>query len=539
MENNTAQEKKLLRCAIYTRVSTSDNLEKEFTSLDSQRESGESYIASQKSEGWTVLPDRYDDAGYTGANTERPALQSLISNIKEKKIDCIVVYKVDRLSRSLLDFSQLLEFFDQNNVTFVSVTQHFNTNTSMGRLTLNILLSFAQFEREIISERTRDKMGAAKRKGKWIGGCVPLGYDLDKVNHKLLVNLEEAKIVCELFDLYLKKCSLLEVAKIANSNGYKTKAHKLSEGRQRGGIKFLNTSIERIIKNAYYIGKVKYHDKLYPGEHKPIISDDIFQKAQQILSENRPNRVKKSVKNIGLLSGILHCKSCNSSMYNTYSFKNSKKKKYKYNYYLCLNAHKRGYNECPTRLLSGHLLEAMVMRYLRTLSKEPKINYETWETLILEEKILILKSIVKQVYYDGNKEILGIILQNNDKCYEIKVEKKELKRVNEPPRETKIKVEPQLRKNLLLAHQIQEVLNEGRAKNLKEISGWLNMSPQRINQIASLLLLSPKIQEEIILFKAGLLSSLPEYKLRQVINEIDWENQYKIWQELLKNTTKK
>ena len=164
---------KQINCAIYTRVSTSEGLEQEFTSLDNQRESAESYIQSQKSEGWALLPERYDDGGYTGANTERPALTKLLDDIRKGNIHCVVVYKVDRLSRSLLDFGKLLEFFEQNNVAFVSVTQAFNTNTSMGRLTLNILLSFAQFEREIISERTRDKMAAAKKKGKWIGGRPP------------------------------------------------------------------------------------------------------------------------------------------------------------------------------------------------------------------------------------------------------------------------------------------------------------------------------------------------------------------------------
>jgi len=193
--SSDSKEKPQIKCAIYTRVSTSEGLEQEFTSLDNQRESAESYIQSQKTQGWTLLPERYDDGGYTGANTDRPALQKLISDIKEDKINCVVVYKVDRLSRSLLDFSKLLEFFDQCKVTFVSVTQHFNTNSSMGRLTLNILLSFAQFEREIISERTRDKMGAAKKKGKWIGGCLPLGYDLDKETHRLMVNPAEAEIV--------------------------------------------------------------------------------------------------------------------------------------------------------------------------------------------------------------------------------------------------------------------------------------------------------------------------------------------------------
>src|SRR3989338_4547141 len=188
MEINAQKEPpKIIRCAIYTRVSTTDNLEQEFTSLDVQRESAESFIASQKQEGWILLSQRYDDAGFTGANTDRPALKQLIEHIKTKVVDCVIVYKVDRLSRSLLDFTQLLEFFDKNNIAFVSVTQNFNTNTSMGRLTLNILLSFAQFEREMISERTRDKMAAAKKKGRFIGGRTALGYNIDTVNHKLIL----------------------------------------------------------------------------------------------------------------------------------------------------------------------------------------------------------------------------------------------------------------------------------------------------------------------------------------------------------------
>ncbi len=183
--------KKKVYCAIYTRKSTSEGLDSDFTSLDNQREAAESYINSQKSEGWVALPDKYDDGGYTGGNTDRPALQKLITDIKEGKVNCIIVYKVDRMSRSLLDFVQLLEFFDKNNVAFVSVTQAFNTNNSMGRLTLNILLSFAQFEREIISERVKDKMGAGRKKGKWLGGPPIMGYDIDSVNHKLLINQKD------------------------------------------------------------------------------------------------------------------------------------------------------------------------------------------------------------------------------------------------------------------------------------------------------------------------------------------------------------
>jgi site-specific DNA recombinase len=211
--------KKRIYCAIYTRKSTTEGLDQDFTSLDAQRESAESYINSQKHEGWVALQGQYDDGGFTGANIDRPALQKLLSDIKAGGINCVVVYKVDRLSRSLMDFAHLLEFFDKYNVTFVSVTQAFNTNTSMGRLTLNILLSFAQFEREIISERTKDKMAAARKKGQWLGGRPPFGYDVEKDGKKLLINQDEANIVREIFKLYLEGNSLLKVALILNEKG--------------------------------------------------------------------------------------------------------------------------------------------------------------------------------------------------------------------------------------------------------------------------------------------------------------------------------
>lgn len=530
MEDNQTQEKKPLRCAIYTRVSTNDNLEKDFTSLDSQRESGESYITSQKSEGWVLLTEQYNDAGFTGGNTDRPALQKLIADIKAGLIDCVVVYKVDRLSRSLLDFSQLLEFFDKNKVAFVSVTQHFNTNTSMGRLTLNILLSFAQFEREIISERTRDKMGAAKKKGKWIGGRPLLGYDIDRVQHKLVINPGESKLVREIFDLYLKEKSLVRVAEILNRKGSTSKRHVAESGRVFGGIDFRNTSIELIIKNPTYTGQVHYHGVLYPGEHEAIISQDIYQQAQKILVDNRPyaNQKKRS-KNIGLLSGILRCKPCNSSMYNTYHLKENKR----YTYYCCLNASKRGYKQCPTCLLNAEMIETKVLVCLRTISSRPEIKNEAWDKLPFEEKTSAFKSILDEVNYDGTAEVLEINLKGEDQCYSFKSPKTELKRANIPPRNEKIKTEPQIRQNLLLAYQIQDVLSEGKAKDIKEVAGWLNLSPQRINQITNFMLLSPRIQEEIVSLPNDQLSQVPEYKLRRITDEIDWQKQYTIWQELL------
>lgn len=245
-------------CAIYTRKSTSEGLNGDFTSLDNQRESALNYIASQKSQGWSMIPQIYNDGGFTGANIERPALQKLLDDIKGGGINCVVVYKVDRLSRSLTDFARLLEFFDQHNVTFVSVTQHFNTQNSMGRLTLNILLSFAQFEREIISERTKDKMLAARKKGRWLGGNVPLGYDRDKENKALVVNKTEAALVREVFNLYLEKHALLEVVKILNARGLLTKRHSWKADRGMGGKPFEKKDVPYILNNYVYMGKIKY-----------------------------------------------------------------------------------------------------------------------------------------------------------------------------------------------------------------------------------------------------------------------------------------
>jgi site-specific DNA recombinase len=527
-------EKKNINCAIYTRVSTTEGLEQEFTSLDNQRESAESYIQSQKSEGWLALPDRYDDGGYSGANTERPALQKLMADIKEGKISCVVVYKVDRLSRSLLDFSQLLEYFEQSNVTFVSVTQAFNTNTSMGRLTLNILLSFAQFEREIISERTRDKMAASKKRGKWVGGRPPLGYDIDRINHKLIVNPKEAELVKEIFDLYLEKHSLLLVATALNKKDILTKSYTTIENRNSGGVPFKSTSVRSIIKNPFYIGKVRHAGALYQGEHERIISDDIFQKAQEILDNNRRERkISGVVTNIGLLNGILRCKACNSSMYYIYSRKGTNK----YHYYLCMSAQKRGYKTCPTRLVSAHLMENKFMEFLRKISNDPKIEASMWEALTLEQKMLILKSIVKVAHYDAINGTLELMLQNSEKSHEFTLNLAELKHVPCRSRQAAINNIPLIRQNLILAHQIDQIARERKCA-LKEIAKWIGISPARICHIVNLLLISPQIQEEILLSNDKALFNIPEYKLRNVSVEVDWDRQQVIWNNLLKSQQK-
>jgi site-specific DNA recombinase len=277
-----ASAKRLFRCAIYTRKSTEHNLDLEFNSLDAQREACEAYIKSQAHEGWRLIPSRYDDGAFSGASLDRPALQRLLAEVRSGKIDIIVVYKVDRLTRSLADFAKLVELFDQHSVSFVSVTQSFNTTSSMGRLTLNLLLSFAQFEREVIGERVRDKIAASKRKGIWVGGPVPLGYA--SINKKLVVVPEEAETVRLIFRRYLEVGSIRTLMQSLERKGIRTKRQVGSNGQTRGGIRFGVGPLAHLLRNRFYIGEVVYRGKIHRGEHEPIVDQALFQAVQTRLT---------------------------------------------------------------------------------------------------------------------------------------------------------------------------------------------------------------------------------------------------------------
>jgi len=306
------REKQTIRCAIYTRKSTEEGLEQEFNSLDARRESAEAYIASQKSEGWVALPDRYDDGGYTGGNMERPALQRLLADIEAGRVDCVVVYKVDRLSRSLLDFARMMETFEKHRVSFFSVTQQFNTTTSMGRLMLNVLLSFAQFEREIISERTRDKIVAARRKGKWSGGMPMLGYDVDRTCTRLLVNEPEAARVREIFELYLDRQSLITASAELNARGWTTMRWITRKGREMGGKPFEKNNLWKLLTNPIYLGKVTHKDEIHQGEHPAIVDAEIFERVQHLLKRNgRTGGAHVKNRHGALLKGLVRCVTCN------------------------------------------------------------------------------------------------------------------------------------------------------------------------------------------------------------------------------------
>src|SRR5580658_6907253 len=252
--SNRSHNTKVVRCAIYTRKSTEEGLDQEFNSLDAQREASEAFIASQKNEGWQVITDHYDDGGYTGGNMDRPALKRLLAAVEARSVDCIVVYKVDRLSRSLLDFARIIEILDRNGVSFVAVTQQFNTTSSLGRLTLNILLSFAQFERELIGERTRDKMSAARKKGKWVGGCPVLGYDVDRGGGRLVVNEEEAERVRAIFALFEETGSVRRTLAEIERRGWRLKSWKCKRGDVRTGGQFTLNSLRRLLGNILYTG---------------------------------------------------------------------------------------------------------------------------------------------------------------------------------------------------------------------------------------------------------------------------------------------
>ena len=367
---NGSNKPTTIRCAIYTRKSTEEGLDAEFNSLDAQRESCEAYIASQRHEGWREMPDHYDDGGFSGGTMERPALKRLLADAQAGRFDMVVVYKVDRLSRSLLDFSRMIELFDNHGVSFVSVTQSFNTNTSMGRLTLNLLLSFAQFEREIAGERIRDKVAAMKRRGMYLGGVPPLGYDVDRDAKKLVASETEARLVRRIFKRYLALGSATELARELNNAGHTTKAWVTKAGREMPGAPWNKSQVYRVLNNVHYLGKIPHHGESFPGVHEAIVSAATWDAVQKMLAANTQSGASNPrAKTPAMLKGILKCGHCGTSMGATFARKNGKT----YRYYLCLHARKTGYGSCPVRTLPAGDLEALVVSQVRRVLQAPEI----------------------------------------------------------------------------------------------------------------------------------------------------------------------
>jgi site-specific DNA recombinase len=408
----TTRSGKAYRCAIYTRKSSEEGLDQDFSSLDAQRESAEAYIKSQAQAGWLCLPERYDDGGYSGGNMDRPALARLLADIEAGRLDAVIIYKVDRLSRSLLDFAKMMETFERYHVAFVSVTQQFNTATSMGRLILNVLLSFAQFEREIISERTRDKIAAARKKGKWSGGMPRLGYDVDPKSKKLVVNPEEATRVRAIFRLYLERQALVPVVQELERHSWFNKRWVTRKGRRRGGRPFTKPRLYELLTNVLYLGKVRHKRDVHDGEHPAIVPITLWDQVQALLKQNgRGSAAVPRRPTDALLQGLLRCVACNCAMTPTHATKHGSRR---YRYYLCTEAQKRGRHTCPTPSLPAAEIERFVLDQLQALGHQPAGKDEAGGDVGLQEVVRFVQAIVQRVDYDGACDKITIRLHPVD-----------------------------------------------------------------------------------------------------------------------------
>jgi len=357
-----------VRCAVYTRKSSEEGLDQSFNSIDAQQEACRAFIQSQKHEGWIALPKRYDDGGFSGGTLERPAIQELLSDIKDGNVDSVVVYKVDRLTRSLADFAKMIELFDARKVSFVSVTQQFNTTTSMGRLTLNVLLSFAQFEREITGERIRDKVAASKKKGMWMGGLVPLGYD--GVGRRLVINDGEAEIVRTIFQSYLRIGCLSKLKRLLDQREIRSKVRTTPGGRTTGGRPFSRGALSHLLNNRIYLGEVTHKGDCYQGQHDAIVPRELWDEvAARLNGNNRAHRSGKSVSTPSMLTGkLFDTKGVRFTP--THAVKNGKR----YRYYTSQAAVQNSAEKPSIKRFPAHQLDHLVLAQIRELLQAP----ETW-----------------------------------------------------------------------------------------------------------------------------------------------------------------
>jgi len=394
-----------VRCALYTRKSTEEGLDQEFNSLDAQREAAQAYIASQQHQGWIALPERYDDGGFSGGNLDRPALKRLLQDITAGKIDAVLTYKLDRLSRSLLDFARLMEIFDKYHVAFVCITQQFNSATSMGRLVLNMLLSFAQFEREIIAERTRDKIAAARRKGKWVGGMPLLGYDIDPQGSKLRINESEAARVRAIFALYLEYQALGPVVRELDRRGWRTKRWRTRRGRFRGGRAFTRNTLRQLLRNVTYLGHLRYRQEVHPGEQGAIVDAATWQQVQTLLAAQRQEQGAR-LPGGALLQRLLRCGACGCAMTGSQTRRGTRR----YRYYVCRQAQKRGWQTCPAPSLAAGPIEDLVVRQLQALAPgvTPEEFMTIWQALPPSEQARVLGRLVERVNYEAVAQKVSI-----------------------------------------------------------------------------------------------------------------------------------
>ncbi len=352
------EEKVRKRCAIYTRKSLEDAVEKEFNSIDAQRDAGEAYVRSQKANGWEALEKRYDDYGYSGGNVNRPALKTLLADCEAGLVDVVVIYKLDRLSRSICDFAELSKSFDKWGVTFVSVTQEINTSTSSGRMMLNILMTFAQYEREVIAERIRDKKAATRRKGKWDGGVLPYGYGLS--DHRLVENPAEAETARRIFRRYLEVQSPKTIALELNAEGT----------TRRNGRPWTPKQIGAMLRNVTYVGQVSYKGEIYEGEHEGLVDRETWDAVQKYMDGNVPEGSRsRTLDGESPLRGVLRCGHCGGAMTPAYTYKRGRR----FRYYICSKDAKRAESECPIRRIAAGEIEGHVFDWLGKLLRTPRV----------------------------------------------------------------------------------------------------------------------------------------------------------------------
>ena len=374
---SVAETKKRLRCAVYCRVSSDERLNQEFNSIDAQKEAGHAYVASQRSEGWIPVGDDYDDPAFSGGNMERPGLRRLMADIEARRIDIVVVYKIDRLTRSLADFSKMVEVFERQGVSFVSVTQQFNTTTSMGRLMLNVLLSFAQFEREVTGERIRDKIAASKRKGLWVGGVPSLGYDV--VNRKLVINPAEAEVVRRIFTDYPRVGSTTMFVQQLRHEGVTSKSWISQSGKDRVGQLLDKGALYKILNNPLYVGDIRHKGVCYPGEHEAIVTRGQWDVVQATLASS-PNGAKRGqmrVERPALLKGLIFTR--DGRAMTPHSTKGTGGKVYRY--YLSTRDSKEGHGASHVKMLPAGEVDEAVMAQVRGLLRSPEMVAQVWREI--------------------------------------------------------------------------------------------------------------------------------------------------------------
>jgi site-specific DNA recombinase len=491
----TAEDRKILRCAIYTRKSTEHGLDQEFNSLDAQRDACEAYIKSQASQGWRALPQHYDDPAYSGGNLDRPALKKLLRDIEHGKVDVVVVYKIDRLTRSLADFAKLVEAFDARSISFVAVTQQFNTTTSMGRLTLNVLLSFAQFERELSSERVRDKIAASRRKGKWTGGTVPLGYDgKDK---KLVVNNSEAETVRAIFRLYLELKSFSKLVAELDRRGIVTKQRNTKVAKYNGGIPFTYGPLAYFLKNRIYLGEVHHGGKWFKGEHEAIIDRATFEQVQGLLKSNSQGRKVKRSDSGALLQGKLFDDKGNR-MSPSFSSKNG----VRYRFYIssALLRGRKGAAGSVARV-AAEAIEQTIVKALRAQNVDRAVD----DSELLDRHLLraqIGKSDIElslRLAEPGDNARSGRKSVLDDLIVSIPWDAPAYS--SDPPQQNGTRpseLDQKLVQALVRAHGWAESLASGEFGSVEELAGSVNLHPKVVRSEIRLAFLAPEITDSVL-----------------------------------------